>query len=104
MIQRCRTALKVREGTSPARKSGSGAITQARMVPSSIESETRKPIKRPAPSESTPTSVPSRSASACRLMKVKLTVSGIQPSTCRATAQEAETAPPMPSAATRGRA
>jgi hypothetical protein len=102
MIQRCRTMLKLSAGTKPALKSGSGATTQASMFPSSIESVTRRPMSRPAPSESTPISVPSRSASACAERKLKLMVSGIQLNDCRASVAKAETPPPIPSAATRG--
>ena len=102
MIHRCSTALKVSEGTRPARKSGSGAITQASTVPSSMDSDTRRPISIPAPTESTPISVPSLSAAACGVIQVKLRFSGIQPSTWRPSVKSAETAPPRPSAATRG--
>jgi len=70
MIHRCSTALKVSEGTRPARKSGSGAITQASTVPSSMDSDTRRPISIPAPTESTPISVPSLSAAACGVIEI----------------------------------
>ena len=102
MIQRWRTALNVSEGTRPARSSGSGATIQASTMPSPIESVTRRPISMPAPRERTPISVPTRSASACGVMKVKFKVSGIQPSAWRRTVKAAETNPPMARAATRG--
>ena len=102
ITQRCRTRLKDSSGTSPRAKSGSGRITQPITMPSPIDNVTRKPMRRPAPRESTPTSEPSRRAAACGPRKTGEIVSGIQPKACRATVSPAESRPPNPSAATLG--
>ena len=102
MIQRWRMELKVISGARPARTSGPGATIHASTIPRPIESVTRRPISSPAPSESTPISVPTLRAAACGVMKPKLKVSGMTPNAWRATVKAAETNPPMASAATRG--
>src|SRR5712692_6712148 len=56
------TAAKLWIGTHPRETSAEGAMIQASTIPSPIERVIRKPTRRPAPNERTPSSEPRRSA------------------------------------------